>query len=67
MAKQPTPPTHGGKRDGAGRKRRVDALKKTVLIDKSSVEILTDLGDGYLGRGIDKAAVIINQKTKAKP
>ena len=67
MAKQPTPPTHGGKRAGSGRRRRVDALKKTILIDKSSIEILTDLGDGYLGRGIDKAAVIINQKTKAKP
>jgi hypothetical protein len=67
MAKQPTPPTHGGKRKGAGRRRRIDAVKKTILINKSSIPILTDLGGGYLGRGIDKAAVIINQKTKAKP
>lgn len=66
MKNKPTPPNHGGKRDGAGRKRRVDAVKKTILIDKSSIEILTDLGDGYLGRGIDLAAVIINQKTKVK-
>jgi hypothetical protein len=67
MAKHTTLSTHGGKRAGAGRKRRVDAVKKTILINISSIPILTDLGDGYLGRGIDKAAVIINQKTKAKP
>jgi hypothetical protein len=67
MAKHTTLPTHGGKRAGAGRRRRLNAVKKTILIDQITVDILTDLGDGYLGRGIDKAADIINQKTKAKP
>jgi hypothetical protein len=67
MAKHTTLSTHGGKRAGAGRRRRLNAVKKTILIDQITVDILTDLGDGYLGRGIDKAADIINQKTKAKP
>lgn len=67
MAKHSPPPTHGGKRTGAGRKRREDAVKKTVLINESAVEILTDLGGGYLGRGIDLAAGIIEKTKKAKP
>jgi hypothetical protein len=41
-------------------------VKKTVLIEKTSIATLVNLGDGYLGRGIDEAAVII-ERQKAKP
>ena len=60
------PITHGGKRPGAGRRKRPNAVKKTVLIEKTSIATLVNLGDGYLGRGIDEAAVII-ERQKAKP
>ena len=52
----------GGKRKGSGRKKRVTAIKKTVLIESSSVAILTQAGDGYLGKGIDLAADFLKTK-----
>ena len=52
----------GGKRAGSGRKKRVTAVKKTVLIESSSVDILTQAGDGYLGKGIDLAAEFLQTK-----
>jgi hypothetical protein len=61
MAK--TKSKQGGKRKGSGRKKRVTAVKKTVLIETSSVAILTQAGDGYLGKGIDLAAEFL-QTTK---
>jgi hypothetical protein len=50
---------HGGKRAGSGRHARPTALKKTILIEKETVEIMKAFGDGLLGRGIDKAAQAI--------
>ena len=55
------PTTHGGKRTGAGRRKRPTAVKKTVLIEQESVDFYKRLGDGYLGRGIDEAVSIINR------
>ena len=53
----------GGARKGSGRKKRETAVKKTVLIEQSSVDILTQYG-GYLGRGIDLAAAALQTKKK---
>ena len=68
MTKKTKPTKHGGERPGAGRKRRTTAVKKTVLIEKASVKILIDFSKrinegrkGYLGHGIDVAALIIQE------
>lgn len=57
---------HGGKRTGAGRAKRLTAVVKNVLIEKSSVDFLTHYGDGYLGRGIDKAADFLSNLQAVK-
>lgn len=61
--------THGGKRIAGpgktiGRKKRTTAVKKTVLIETSSVAILKKAGDGLLGKGIDLAADFLQANKK---
>ena len=55
---------NGGKRPGSGRKKRETAVLKTVLIEKDTVEFYTSYGDGYLGRGMDKAADFLKRLGK---
>jgi len=50
----------------SGPKPRVTAVRKLVLIEKSTVEFMRKLGDGRLGRGIDRAAEILNDWSQAE-
>jgi len=47
-----------------GPKRRVTAVRKYILIEKDTVKFMRRLGNGKLGRGIDKAAEILKKGVK---
>ena len=50
------------KRLKPGPKPRVTAIRKLVLIEKSTIEFMKQLGNGRLGRGIDEAARILKER-----
>jgi hypothetical protein len=46
-------PTHGGKREGAGPKRKFEKLeRRTVTLPPEYVQLLETLGNGNLSAGI---------------
>ena len=47
-----------------GPKPRTTAVRKLILIEKETVEFMRRLGNGKLGRGIDKAAEILKNGVK---
>ena len=52
-----TPPTT----PHSGRPPRLNAWRKSVLIDLTTIAFMKKLGGGKLGPGIDRAAVIIDE------
>ena len=51
--------TSGGKRIGAGRKPRLTAHRRTILVEDSTIDTMRDIGNGTISRGIDMSAKLI--------
>jgi hypothetical protein len=55
---------HGGKRTGAGPKRKFDSLiRRTVTLPPEHIELLEKLGDGNLSAGI---RLLVERERKTK-